>query len=63
MSKTVEIVKTAKGWHVTRRYCGRTVASAFFAITPEKQTKKALKEATEKAEAARDAYVQEWVSV
>lgn len=52
--KTVEIVKTEKGWHVTRRYCGRARETAFFAFNPKK------KKQTE-ANEAKDKYVQAWV--
>ena len=63
MEKTVEIVKTARGWHVTRRYCGRTIAPAFFStIVPEniqgKKTK--IKTFLAEVEQKKNNYVTEW---
>ena len=52
--KTVEIVTMSKGWRVTRRYCGQNKGSQFFAYGTKKKERKA-------AEAARDAYVKEWM--
>lgn len=49
--KTADIVKTAKGFYVTRRYCGQNKEMKFFAIKSsaeytEKQAKKWAKEWT-----------------
>lgn len=59
--RTVEIVKTAKGWHVTRRYCGRTMETAFFSTEPAGPGKKAAKEAQDTAAQDRDEYVRAWM--
>lgn len=69
MEKTVEIVKTARGWHVTRRYCGRSVASKFFStvatglekLKSERAIQNAIKKAYEDAEKSKDEYVTAWV--
>ena len=52
--KTVDVVVTAKGWYVTRRYCGQNKGREFFPYGEKKKERKA-------AEAAKDAYVKEWV--
>lgn len=52
--KTVEVVKTVRGWHVTRRYCGRTIATEFFAFDPKKKRQT-------KANNDKDAYVNAWI--
>ena len=62
--KTVEVVKMPHGWHVSRRYCGRTVATKFFStIIPKdiegKKTK--TKAFLEEVENKKTAYVTEWV--
>ncbi len=49
--KTVEIVKTAKGFYVTLRYCGQNKGREFFPIkssvdAAEKRAKKYAKEWT-----------------
>ena len=69
MEKTVEIVKTAIGWHVTRRYCGRSIATQFFSTVAkdldkkktESAREKAIKKASEDAVKAKNDYVQAWV--
>lgn len=61
--KDVEVVKTARGWHVTRRYCGRTMATEFFStvIPADIQGKKRkIKEFLTAVEARKNAYVHEW---
>lgn len=57
--RTVEVVKTWRGWHVTRKYCGRTVNSQFFSTIVPPKTKKKQFLAT--VEADKDAYIAEWV--
>jgi len=52
--KTVDVVITAKGYHVTRRYCGMNQGNKFFPFGTKKKERKA-------AEEAKDAYVKEWV--
>lgn len=52
--KTVDIVTTAKGWYVTRRYCGMNKGAQFFAFGTKKKERKA-------ADEAKDKYVKEWV--
>ena len=69
MEKTVEIVKTANGWHVTLRYCGRSTATQFFSTIAkdldkkktESAREKAIKKAYDDAIKAKDAYVKAWV--
>ena len=56
---TVEVVKTWRGWHVTRKYCGRTMESKFFSTIPE--PKKSADAAYKRAEKNKDAYVAEWM--
>ena len=60
--RTVEVVKTARGWHVTRRYCGRTMATQFFStVVPEgMKGKKKIAAFLSGVEAQKDAYVTEW---
>lgn len=59
--KTVEIVKTATGTYVTRRYCGQNKGRAFFyskapaSITEKKR--EFIKDQKEK----KEAYIKEWV--
>lgn len=52
--KTVDIVTTAKGYYVTRRYCGMNKGMVFFPFGTKKKERKA-------AEDAKDAFVKEWV--
>lgn len=52
--KTVDVVTTAKGYYVTRRYCGQNKGMEFFPFGTKKKERKA-------AEAAKDKYVAEWV--
>lgn len=67
--KTVEIVKTAKGWHVTRRYCGQTRGAEFFSTEvkdwgkakTDKQRKAKIDEAYQKAVDDKDAYIKKWM--
>ena len=61
--KSVEVVKTARGWHVTRRYCGRTMGTEFFStvIPVDIQGKKRkMKEFLAGVEARKNAYVSAW---
>lgn len=62
MGKTVEIVKTAKGWHVTRRYCGRTIATEFFStvVPASKKKKSEIKKFLEEVETRKSAYISAW---
>ena len=62
--RTVEVVKTWRGWHVTRKYCGRTVESHFFStIVPPKITdSKKIREFQEGVEKDKDKYVAKWVA-
>ena len=52
--KTVDVVITAKGWYVTRRYSGMNKGAQFFPFGTKKKERKA-------ADAAKDAYIKEWV--
>ena len=44
----------AKGYHVTRRYCGQNRGNQFFPFGTKVRERKA-------AEKAKDAYVKEWM--
>lgn len=61
--RTVEVVKTWRGWHVTRKYCGRTVASQFFStiVPPEKKKKSDIAEFLETVETNKNTYVSNWL--
>lgn len=59
--KTVDVVATANGWYVTRRYGGQNKGREFFSTKPAGPSKKAVKEARDRAERARDEYIREWV--
>lgn len=61
--RTVEVVKTWRGWHVTRRYCGRTMGTEFFStIVPAKiKGKEKIKEYLEEVEAKKNNYITTWV--
>ena len=52
--KTVDVVKMAKGYYVTRRYCGMNKGTAFFPFGTKKKERK-------EAEEAKDAFVKEWI--
>ena len=52
--KTVDVVTTAKGVYVTRRYCGMNKGMQFFAFGTKKKERTA-------ALAAKDAYDTEWM--
>ena len=52
--KTVEVVTTAKGYYVTRRYCGMNKGAEFFPFGTKKKERKA-------ADEAKDRYVKEWM--
>jgi hypothetical protein len=52
--KTVEIVETATGWYVTRRYCGRNKGAEFFPFGVKRAEKKANAE-------AKDKYIKDWM--
>ena len=59
--KTVEIVKTANGTYVTRRYCGQNKGREFFtAKAPQDMGKREAKKYLEKVELAKQAYIKEW---
>lgn len=58
--KTVDVVATANGWFVTRRYCGQNKGREFFSTKPVGPGKKAAKEARAMAERARDEYIRIW---
>lgn len=52
--KTIDVVPMANGYHVTRRYCGHNKGSKFFPFGKTKKDRKAC-------EAAKDAFVKEWM--
>lgn len=67
--KTIDIVKMANGWYVTRRYCGMNKGAEFFSIVPkdldmtksQRVIRKAKEMAYKAAEEAKNAYVTAWV--
>ena len=60
--KTVEIVKTATGTYVTRRYCGQNKGRAFFySIKPATVKGMKKKDYINDQNAKMDAYIKEWV--
>lgn len=52
--KTVDVVIRNKGWYVTRRYCGMNQGNKFFPYGTKKKERK-------NAEAAKNAYIKEWI--
>lgn len=59
--KTVEIVKTATGTYVTRRYCGQNKGRAFFySIKPTSVKGMTKKEFIKDQNAKMGAYIKEW---
>jgi hypothetical protein len=52
--KTVDVVKMPKGWYVTRRWGGMNKGAEFFPFGTKKKERKA-------ADAAKDAYIKEWM--
>ena len=61
--RTVEVVKTWRGWHVTRKYCGRTMDSKFFStiVPPKKKTESEINAFLKKVEKDKNKYVTAWV--
>ena len=61
--KTIEIVTTEKGWHVTRRYCGQNQGTAFFfSVAPDKLTKAKDRKAFLADNAERkEKFIKEWM--
>lgn len=58
--KTVRVVKTDKGWHVTRLYCGRSYATESFIIPKTDGPRKAAA-ARKATEEAMNKYIKAWV--
>lgn len=59
--KTVEIVKTAIGTYVTRRYCGQNKGRAFFySIKPTSVKNMTKKEFIKDQNTKMDTYIKEW---
>ena len=60
--KTVEIVKTATGYYVTRRYCGQNKGRAFFYSTkPDSVKDMKKKEFIDDQKDKMNTYIKEWV--
>lgn len=60
--KTVEIVKMAKGYYVTRRYYGMNQGSKFFTtVAPLDMGARKAKKFLEEVEQKRLDYIKEWV--
>lgn len=61
--RTVEIIKTAKGCYVTRRYCGQNKGREFFfSVAPIDMKKREAKNFLAEAEKAKEKYINEWVN-
>ena len=61
--KTIEIVKTAKGTYVTRRYCGQNMGREFFfSVAPADMKKKEAKVFLANANDAKEKYINEWIN-
>lgn len=59
--KTVEIVKTATGTYVTRRYGGQNKGRAFFySIKPATVKDKTKKEFVKEQKEKMDKYIKDW---
>ena len=59
--KTVEIVKTATGTYVTRRYCGQNKGREFFySIKPASVKDMKKKEYLDDQKDKMDKYIKEW---
>jgi hypothetical protein len=59
--KTVEIVTTAKGCFVTRRYCGQNKGREFFpSVAPMGMKKKEAKQFLIDTNQAKERYINEW---
>lgn len=59
--KTVEIVKTANGTYVTRRYCGQNKGREFFYSVAPASVKKGKRDFVKAQTEAKDKYISEWV--
>jgi hypothetical protein len=51
--KSTVVVKMDKGWYVTRKYCGRTIETRFFACGTKKSERL-------NAEKEKNDYVAKW---
>lgn len=58
--KTVEIVKTAIGTYVTRRYCGQNKGREFFYSKAPASVKKDKREFVKKQNEAKEKYIKDW---
>ena len=59
--KTVEIVKTANGTYVTRRYCGQNKGREFFYSVAPASVKTGKKTFIKEQAKAQENYIKEWV--
>lgn len=59
--KTTDIVKTANGYYVTRRYCGQNKGMAFFySIKPASVKGMKKKDYLDDQKNKMDKYIKEW---
>lgn len=59
--KTVEIVKTATGWHVTRRYFSMNKGTEFFpSVAPQGMSKTKAKEFLSDKKDAMQKFIKDW---
>lgn len=60
--KTIEIVNTANGCFVTRRYCGMNQGRKFFTkVVPADMGARKAKKFLEDIERSKDEYIKEWM--
>ena len=58
--KTVEIVKTAKGTYVTRRYCGQNKGREFFYSVAPASVKTGKRDFIKKEKEKKEQYIKDW---
>lgn len=59
--KTVEIVKTAKGTYVTRRYSGQNKGREFFYSVAPASVKKGKREFIKDQQEKKEKYIKDWM--
>lgn len=58
--KTVEIVKTAKGEFITRRYCGQNKGREFFYSVAPDSVKTKKREFLKTEQEKKEKYIKDW---
>ena len=60
--KTVETVKTATGWHVTRRYFSQNKGTQFFpTVAPNGMKKTEAKDFLKKSAEEKEKFIKDWI--